>query len=88
MFTNVSSRPRVLPLHAAVRHLFACAALPLTMGIAMSAHAQSDAPANGAADSTTLPAVKVQGQADTLRTHFRACETRVATRYNSRESVG
>jgi iron complex outermembrane receptor protein len=70
MPTTNSSRPRVRPLHAAVRHLFAYAALPLTMGIAVTAHAQSsDAPSNGAA-GTTLPAVKVQGQAEALPGDF------------------
>ena len=70
MPTTDSSRPRVRPLPAAVRHLFACAAVPLTMGFAVTAHAQSDAaPSNGAA-ANTLPAVKVQGTADTLPGDF------------------
>jgi iron complex outermembrane recepter protein len=66
MSNTVSPRARVRPLPAAVRHLFACAALPLTMSFAVTAHAQSDAPATGTAADTTLPAVKVQANSDAI----------------------
>lgn len=64
MFTTVSQRPSVRPLHVAVRHLFACAALPLTLGMATAAHAQAGAASAGT--DNTLPAIQVQGTAAPL----------------------
>lgn len=70
MFSTGSSRPRVRPLHVAVRHAFVLAALPLALGASFAAHAQSDPPATPAAADNTLPTVKVQGIADTLPGDF------------------
>jgi iron complex outermembrane receptor protein len=68
MSTIVSLRPRVRPLHAAVRHLFVSAALPFALGVCGAAHAQTEgAPA---VTDTTLPAVTVKGTAEPLPGDF------------------
>jgi len=67
-----ASRPScVKPLHAAVRQLFLRAAFPLTLGVAVSAHAQTAPPADTTEKTEqTLPAVKVEAHAQALPGDF------------------
>ncbi len=62
------------PLHNAIRQVFALAAFPLTLGIALPAHAQTAPPASPSGQTApaeqTLPTVQVKGSAEPLPGDF------------------
>ncbi len=64
----------VRPLHNAIRQVFALAAFPLTLGIALPAHAQTAPPASPSGQTApaeqTLPTVQVKGSAEPLPGDF------------------
>ncbi len=73
---NPTPSPRIRPLSAAVRLVFVYATVPLALGVACNAFAQSATPSDTSNTSNTsdadktLPAVKVQGTAATLPGDF------------------